>query len=107
VQARIQKESAFVCWVPYELKKQLQTVSKVKSKYWQRTHTYGIRIREGCISDKSVNHRISTKFVRQGTDAAFTPGFRDKEDRVKTVIDESVLSAKIPHRDIIIVDESA
>jgi hypothetical protein len=44
VQARIQKEPAFVWWVPYGLKKRLQIVSKVKSKYWQRTHKYGIRI---------------------------------------------------------------
>jgi hypothetical protein len=32
VQARIQKEPAFVWWVPYVLKKRLQIVSKVKSK---------------------------------------------------------------------------
>jgi hypothetical protein len=44
VQARIQEEPAFAWWVPYVLKKRLQIVSKVKSKYWQRTHKYGIRI---------------------------------------------------------------
>jgi hypothetical protein len=26
------------------LKKRLQIVAKVKSKYWQRTHKYGVRI---------------------------------------------------------------
>jgi hypothetical protein len=43
VQVRIQEEPAFVWWVPHVLKKRAQTIAKVKSKYWQRTHKFGTR----------------------------------------------------------------
>ena len=34
----------FAWWVPYVIRKRAAIVKKVKSKYWQRTHKYGIRI---------------------------------------------------------------
>ena len=40
----IHKEPAFAWWVPYVLKKKGRIISKIKSKYWIRTHKYGIRI---------------------------------------------------------------
>jgi hypothetical protein len=49
VQVRIQEEPAFGWWVPHVLKKRAQIIAKVKSKYWQRTHKFGIRI------PKSIN----------------------------------------------------
>lgn len=44
VQKRISKEPAFAWWVPHTLKKKQRIIAKVKSKYWQRTHKFGIRI---------------------------------------------------------------
>ena len=44
VQANIIDEPAFKWWVKDVLKKRSRIVSKVKSKYWNRTHKYGIRI---------------------------------------------------------------
>ena len=44
VTSRIQDEPAFAWWVPHVLKKRRAIVAKVKSKYWDRTHKYGIRI---------------------------------------------------------------
>ena len=41
---RIQDEPAFAWWVPYTLKKRVSIIQKIKSKYWQRSHKYGIRI---------------------------------------------------------------
>ena len=38
------EEPVFAWWVPYTLKKRKAIVQKVKTKYWQRTHKYGIRI---------------------------------------------------------------
>ena len=35
---------AFAWWVPFTLRKRDRIVSKIKSKYWVRTHKYGIRI---------------------------------------------------------------
>ena len=40
----IQDEPAFAWWVPYVLKKQKRILKKIKSKYWARTHKYGVRV---------------------------------------------------------------
>ena len=42
----IDKEPAFIWWVPSALRKTKHIISKVKSKYWERTHKYGIKIPE-------------------------------------------------------------
>ncbi len=44
VQARIAEEPAFPWWAPYMLKKQNPIIAKIKSKYWLRTHKFGIKI---------------------------------------------------------------
>ena len=44
VQNKIDDEPAFAWWVPYTIKKKAIIIKKVKSKYWLRTHKYGIRI---------------------------------------------------------------
>jgi hypothetical protein len=44
VAARIAEEPAFAWWVPHTLRKRTSIISKVKSKYWLRSHKYGIRI---------------------------------------------------------------
>ena len=44
VQARIAEEPAFAWWVPYTPKKRNRVIAKVKSKYWIRTHKFGIQI---------------------------------------------------------------
>jgi len=44
VQARVHEEPAFAWWVRDVLRKRERIVAKVKSKYWLRTHKYGIQI---------------------------------------------------------------
>jgi hypothetical protein len=44
IQAKIHDEPAFAWWVPHVISKRAAIISKVKSKYWSRTHKYGIRI---------------------------------------------------------------
>ena len=44
VEARLSQEPAFVWWVPHVLKKRTTIIAKVKSKYWVRTHKYGVKI---------------------------------------------------------------
>ena len=41
---KLSDEPAFSWWVPHVLKKQKIIISKVKSKYWLRTHKFGIRV---------------------------------------------------------------
>ena len=44
MQQKIDNLPAFAWWVPHVLKKKERIISKLKTKYWQRTHKYGIRI---------------------------------------------------------------
>jgi hypothetical protein len=37
-------EAAFNWWSPYVLHKKNRIIKKVKSRYWQRTHKYGVRL---------------------------------------------------------------
>ena len=52
----ISMEPAFAWWVPHVLKERNRIISKVKSKYWLRTHKFGIRIaktvEEACRLDR-------------------------------------------------------
>jgi len=41
---KINDEPAFAWWVPYVFKKRHSIISKLKSKYWQRSHKYSICI---------------------------------------------------------------
>jgi hypothetical protein len=49
---KIDDEPAFAWWVPYALNKRKRILQKVKSKYWSRTHKYGIRM------PKDINEAI-------------------------------------------------
>ena len=44
VQNQIQDEPAFAWWVPFVQKKRARIISKAKTKYWERTHKFGIEI---------------------------------------------------------------
>ena len=44
VDRNLQDEPAFAWWIPYTLKKEKRILQKIKSKYWSRTHKYGIRV---------------------------------------------------------------
>ena len=44
VASRIAMEPAFAWWTPTVLRRRNRIVAKVKSKYWVRTHKFGIRI---------------------------------------------------------------
>ena len=44
VAAGIDKQPALAWWIPFTIKKRKQIISKIKSKYWIRTHKFGIKI---------------------------------------------------------------
>ena len=44
IQRRIAEEPAFAWWIPYIIKKRNRIIAKAKSKYWARTHKFGIRV---------------------------------------------------------------
>ena len=65
----IDKEPVFNWWVPYVTRKAKQIISKLKSKYWQRTHKYGIRIpktvEEAYAIDRENNNAYLTEAIRE------------------------------------------
>ena len=44
IQKGIDSKPAFAWWIPFVIKKKQRIISKVKSKYWTKTHKFGIRI---------------------------------------------------------------
>ena len=50
-------ELAFAWWVPYTLKKCNWIVAKVKSKYWIRTHKFGVWIPKSVQEAKELDHQ--------------------------------------------------
>jgi hypothetical protein len=51
----IDDEPAFAWWVPTVLKKRTWIVSKVKAKYWQQTHKFGICIPKTVAQAQQIN----------------------------------------------------
>ena len=66
---QIDDEPAFAWWVLYTLKKRERIISKLKSKYWQTTHKYGIRIpknvEEAYEIDKENGNTLWTDSIAQ------------------------------------------
>ena len=44
IQSQLEEEPAFAWWVPHVIRKRAAILAKVKSKYWQTTHKYGIEM---------------------------------------------------------------
>ena len=57
VENRISLEPAFAYWAPYVLKKRNRIIAKVKSKYWVRTHKYGIEIPKNAEQAKIIDQK--------------------------------------------------
>lgn len=55
VSFRIDKESAFIWWVPYILRKQDIVLFKVKSNYWQRAYRFGILLPKSIADAKRID----------------------------------------------------
>ena len=52
---KIDDKPAFAWWVQYVLRKQKQILQTVKSKYWARTHKYGIWIPKTIIEAMEID----------------------------------------------------
>ena len=65
----IADQPVFAWWVPFVRKKQQRILSKVKSKYWQRTHKYGFRIpksvQEALEIDKTNNNTLWADAIKE------------------------------------------
>src|SRR6056300_696374 len=52
----LDKEPAFIWWVQYVLKRKTRVIQKIKSKYWERTHKYGIKIPKNIAEAIAIDH---------------------------------------------------
>ena len=57
VGGRISLEPAFAWWVPYMLKKPNRIIARIQSKYWIRTHKFGVRIPKSVQEAKELDHQ--------------------------------------------------
>jgi hypothetical protein len=68
IERGIQDEPAIAWWLPHVVKKQKRILRKVKSKYWARTHKYGIRdpksIEEAIEIDKENGNSLWMDAIR-------------------------------------------
>lgn len=55
VENKLSHLPAFAWWEPHSLRKRDRIVSKIKSKYWVRTHKYGIRIPKSVQEDIKID----------------------------------------------------
>ena len=60
--AAIADEAAFAWWVPFTLRKRDRIISKVKSKYWVRTHKFGIKIPKNVEEAKAFDAENGNTF---------------------------------------------
>ena len=51
----IQDEPAFAWWVPYMLRKRKRIIARLRSKYWEKNHKYGIWIPKSMKQSKEID----------------------------------------------------
>jgi hypothetical protein len=53
---------AFIWWVPHTIRKRDRIIKKVKTKYWKRTHKYGIELPKSVAEAYAIDERTGTNF---------------------------------------------
>ena len=83
VASQIQGEPAFAWWVPYTMKKRNRIISKIKSKYGQKTHKYGVHmpksVKEAYEIDKENGNTLWADAIKKemaNVGIAFSPSNR-------------------------------
>jgi Reverse transcriptase (RNA-dependent DNA polymerase) len=58
----IAEEPAFAWWVPYTLKKKLQIIAKVKTRYFLRSHKFGIELPKSVQDALNIDRETNTTY---------------------------------------------
>jgi hypothetical protein len=59
---KIAEQPAFAWWVPYVLRKRERIIQKVKSRYWKRTHKYGVELPKSVKQALAIDRNTGTSF---------------------------------------------
>ena len=65
---KIADAPAFAWWVPHVMRKRDSTIMKVKSRYWKRTHKFGIRLPHTIEEALEIDKETGTTFWRDALD---------------------------------------
>jgi hypothetical protein len=52
---KIAEQPAFAWWVPYVLRKRERIIQKVKTRYWKRTHKYGVELLKSVKQELAID----------------------------------------------------
>ena len=80
---KISTEPAFAWWVPHVLRKRSRIINKVKSKYWKRTHKYGIRLPHSVEEALRIDEETGTDYWRKAIEKEMKnvmPAFEFRDD---------------------------
>jgi hypothetical protein len=83
---KIDTKPAFVWWVPYVMRKRSQLICKIKkgkTKYWHRTHKYGIELPKSVDEALEIYRRTGTTFWRDAINKEMKnvlPAFEFRDD---------------------------
>ena len=69
---RLVEEPAFQWWVPHTLRKRNRIISKVKSKYWDTTHKFGIRLPKSVEEALEIDRVTQTDYWRKAINKEMT-----------------------------------
>ena len=61
---KIDDQPAFAWWVQQVLRKRNRIIKKVKSRYWKRTHKFGIQLPHTVEEALAINDETGTTFWR-------------------------------------------
>ncbi len=74
VKMQLAEEPAFAWWVPYTLRKRNRIIAnKLKSKYWIRTHKFGIKIPKTVAQARQFDEENGNLMGRMATPCGGTP----------------------------------
>ena len=62
VNNKLASEAAFAWWVLHVLKKHDRIIKKVKSRYWKRTHKFGIEVPHSVEEALAIDKKTGTDF---------------------------------------------
>jgi hypothetical protein len=86
----IAEEPAFAWWVPYTLKKKVQIIAKIKTRYLLKTHKFGIELPKSVQDALSIDRKTNTTYWQdaialeiKNVDVAF----QDLEENEKVPVD--------------------
>jgi hypothetical protein len=65
VNNKIASEAAFCWWVPHVLKKRDRIIKKVKTRYFKRTHKFGIELPKSVPEALEIDKKTGTDFWRR------------------------------------------